>query len=214
MRQGADMQSALSHPEGSGEKQGTLSFVINVLFQLARFRNPSLDPNDILHLSGIAPATYSRLMNNRTNRVAPNVLARVCATFRVPISSVLSYLTEGQTTICTAFPSLVVEPITDCGYVVPVLCDVLQGYNDILGKPFHGLHHRIGTQRKTIEALLEPQPSLVDLNILARLIGVLTSVAQKPHPPSQLFASWLQERGYTPGTAEIVLRYIAPQKSN
>jgi hypothetical protein len=84
---------------------------------------------------------------------------------------------------------------------------VLHGYADIWGEPLH-LHTLVGTQRKTIDALLDQQGTLVDLRILARLIDVLTAIAHKPHPAAALFASWLQEHDYTPGTTELVLRHI------
>ncbi len=187
---------------------GKIECAVNALVQFARFRNKDLDPNDVIQRSGIAPATFWRLMTNRNDRVSFEVLARCCATFQVPISAVLVYWSETSPYACLPIPTVVTASITSYGRVAVILPHVLHGYADIWGEPLTNLHTLVGTQRKTIDALIENQGTLIDFHILARLIDVLTAIAQKPHPSSKLFADWLDANHYTPGTVEMVLRYI------
>jgi DNA-binding Xre family transcriptional regulator len=218
-QQGILMQAESADPAPSW---GRVDCLLDVLARLARLNGPrgqEFDINLVMQRSGIAQATFWRLITNRNERISLEPLARCCATLQIDITDLLVYRSPQTRHLCNPIPQLIPEPIGDSfGRIEVVLGEVLDGYASAFGEPLDDLTSiiQLPNLRQRVEALVagDPMQGQIDLPVLERVIWLLTTAASKSSAPSHQFDSWLRERCYMQGTVSLVLRYVPPGGTN
>jgi DNA-binding Xre family transcriptional regulator len=205
--------------ESSLSVWGRVDCLLDHLIHMIRYAGPRdsdfMDVSMIQMRSGIPQATFWRLVGNKNTRIGLEGLARCCATLQVDISELLLYRNTATTCVWLPIPEIIPHTLIDPGHIEVVLGQVLDGYAAAFGEPLTNLADiiQLPTQRHRVQAMIAGTISQIDLPILERTICILTEAAGAPTPPARQFDTWLRERGYTPGTVGLMLKYVPPTES-
>jgi DNA-binding Xre family transcriptional regulator len=205
-------------PDHTAFPWGRVDCFLGALCRLERYTGPrgsDEKSNIILERSGIPPSTFWRLFTNRNERIGLDALARCCDTLQVDITELLVYRPPHATHFPPLpIPRIIETPLEMPGHITVVLGEVLGGYAMAFGEPLGDLARLIDQPSIRVEATITGSITQIDLPILERVVTLLTAAASKAIAPSHRFDVWLRERGYTPGTTGLVLRYVPPDCTN